>query len=573
MGLVSGIIKLLDKKEKKEAVGILFLTIIMALFEMIGVASILPFMAVLSSPEIIETNRYLAMGQDIFNFQTSHDYLVFLGLAAFACLIAGNAIKALTRWKTINYSIMTGHTISSRLFYQYLHQPYDFFLKNNSSDLSKNILVEVHMLVSNVIAPMVDVVSRLIVIAAIVFILMVTDPWLAISTTVVIGGGFMAIYVMMRKWLHGIGQERLKAQGDRYRIVNEALLGIKNIKLTSHENTYVNDYKIPSESFSKRTAMNSISGELPKYIIELLAFGGILLIIIYLLMQERDLSYAIPLISLYAFAGYRLMPSMQAVFLAYTKIRFYQAVIEKITEEMDQTALSVSQNRANDIDGDLSPLPFQKTIRFENVSFKYEAAKKAVLKDLNLEITKNSTVGIVGKTGSGKTTIVDLLLGLLSPVSGAIYVDDIKLDADNLVKWQKNCAYVTQHIYLCDDTVASNIAFGVPKDQIDYSKVEDVAKMAALDEFVMNDLSDGYDTVIGENGIRLSGGQRQRIGLARALYLDRPVLVLDEATSALDVETEKSIMESVYSLSPDKTIIMISHRPETLNRINQTIKL
>lgn len=569
--LIFQISKLLNEKEKRQSLSVLFLTILMAFFEMIGIASIMPFMAVLSSPEIIETNRYLSMGQELMNFSSSNEYLIFLGFIAFLCLLLGNSIKSLTRWKTVNYSIMTGHTISTRLFYQYLHQPYPFFLQRNSSDLSKNILVEVHMLVSNVIAPVVDVISRIIVIVAIVSILMITDPILAISTTVVLGGSFVGIYWFMRKWLHQIGEERLAAQGERYRIVNEALLGIKNIKLTGHENTYVEDYKRPSALFSRRTAMNTIAGELPKYAVELLAFGGILFIILYLLMQKRDLSYAFPLMSLYAFAGYRLMPSMQAMFQSYTRIRFYQAVLEKITEEIGKTFVAEAKDKQASGKDDV--MPFSKSIRFENVIFKYEAAKKPIVNNLDLTISKNKTIGIIGKTGSGKTTVVDLLLGLLVPTEGSVYVDGVKLNEENLASWQKNCAYVTQHIYLCDDTIAANIAFGIPKEEIDYEKIKKVAKMSALDEFITKDLANSYDTVIGENGIRLSGGQRQRIGLARALYLDRPVLVLDEATSALDVETEQSIMESIYSLASEKTIVIIAHRLDTLKRIDQTLKL
>ena len=562
---------LLNPEEQRRAIGVLFLTIFMALFEIIGIASILPFMAVLSSPDMVETNKYLHWGYDFFGFTSANRYLFFLGIIVLCMLLISNGIKALTRWKTLTFSVMTGHTISSRLLHQYLHQPYAFFLMRNSAHLSKSILGEVNSLVSHIIVPFADVIARFVVIIAILSLLMIADPVLAISTGIVLGGAFGMVYVCMRKWLLAVGKERLEAQGKRFQIVNEAFLGIKNVKLTGHENTYTSLYDAPSKIFSRTTALSGVAGEIPRYAMEVIAFGGILFIILYLLLQKQGLSQALPLMTLYAFAGYRLMPSFQTIFQSYTKIRFHSAVIDQIEKEMAKTALSSDMSaRLHD---ETNPMPFESSVEFRNVSFQYDMGHRPVLNDLSFSLAKNSSLGIVGKTGSGKTTAVDLLLGLLTPTGGEILIDGVPLTDETRRAWQKNCAYVTQHIYLCDDTVRTNIAFGLPEEEIDEAMVRRAAKMAALDGFIENDLPQGYDTMIGENGIRLSGGQRQRIGLARALYLDRPVLVLDEATSALDNDTENQVMDAISSLGTQKTIIMIAHRLRSLDQVKQILKM
>ncbi len=562
---------LLTSAERRQVITVLFLTTLMALMEVIGIASILPFMAVLASPDMVQTNPYLKQGYELFGFDSVNRYLFFLGLFVLIMLILNNATKALTRWKTLDFSIMSGHTISSRLLQQYLHQPYSYFLSRNSAHLNKNILDETSKLVANVIVPLAEVLARLISIIAILALIMYADPILAVSSAIILGGAFGGVYLTMRKWLLVKGRERMEAQDQRYQIVNEALSGIKNVKLTGNEDTYAALFRTPSLTYAKTTASSNMAGEIPRYALEIIGFGGILFIVLYLLLQKQGLSHALPLITLYAFAAYRLMPSFQMWFQSYTKIRFHTAVLDTIEHEMKATALD--EQALELINTKTPPLPFEHKIEFKDVSFQYDLGHRPIISNLNFTLNKNTSVGIVGKTGSGKTTMVDLLLGLLTPTSGEILIDGIALNEETRRAWQKNCAYVTQHIYLCDDTVRANIAFGVSPENIDDAMVRQAAKMAALDAFVENDLPHGYDTIVGENGIRLSGGQRQRIGLARALYLNRPILVLDEATSALDTETENEVMQAVGNFSKQKTIIMIAHRLSTIEKCEQVLRL
>lgn len=559
---------LLSSSEKKLAVQVLVLTIIAAFLEIVGIASIMPFMAVLATPDIVETNRHLNWAYNAFNFYSTNDFLFFLGLLVLLALIVSNSIKAYTHWKTLDFGTMTGHTISTRLFSNYLCQPYPFFLNKNSAYLSKTVLNEVHALVNNVLIPLTNIISRALMVAAILMFLLAVDPVLAISTGLILGAAFGLVYLALRSWLLRIGAQRVDAQTKRYKIVGEGLAGIKNIKLTGHEKTYADLYTKPSYKYSKATALSQAAGEIPKYALEVIGFGGILFIVLYLLLQRDGLSQILPLISLYAFAGYRLLPNFQVIFRGYTKIRFHTALLQEIYDEV-----TTSGQNTLVLKGPEAPMAFLNTIEFKGVCFGYNQNEKQVLKDLNFTVKKGSRFALSGKTGSGKTTIVDLMLGLLSPVSGKILIDGAALNSDNICAWQQNCAYVTQHIYLTDDTLRANIAFGLPKEDIDDEKVRSAAEMASLSDFVEKELPQKYDTMIGENGVRLSGGQRQRIGLARALYLDRPVLVLDEATSALDKDTEQEIMSVIDNLGPDRTVIIITHRTDTIKDDVQVLKL
>ena len=562
------IFELLNRQERMQAFGLLGLTIVMAFLELVGIASILPFIAVLSEPETIHENRWLKLAFETLGFSSDRSFLIFLGVIVLTLLVLNNTIKGITRWMTLRFTMMRGHNLSIRMLSQYLHQHYSFFLHRNSSDLKKSVLGEVQGLVVNIMLPFMDVIARLLVTVSIIILLVFVDPVLALTTAFVLGGIYAVIYIAIRKWLFEIGQERFSAMGRKTKLVTEALMGIKNLKLTGHEDTYVDLFKEPSLSFAKTTALSSIASEMPRYVLEVIAFGGILLIVLYQIIKSENLNDALPVITLYALAGYRLMPNLQAAFSSIAKMRFNGAVLERLTKELRDTKIPQIVQEGMD----LPPLNFKDTIELKNVFFRFESTNNELFKAFNFTIKSHSRIGIVGKTGSGKTTLVDMILGLLAPTSGDVLVDGVALTAGNRRAWQKNAAYVTQHIYLSDDTIRNNIAFGLSTDLINNEQVVIAAKMAKLHDFIIS-LPEGYDTIIGENGVRLSGGQRQRLGIARALYLDRPVLVLDEATSALDFETEKEVMEAINNIGRQKTIIMIAHRLSSLENVDLIIDL
>lgn len=557
--MVRKILELLDRRERAQAYTLLAMIVLMSIIEILGIASILPFMAVLADPGVVQSNTWLRAGYEALGFTSTNHYLFALGLLVLLVLLASNAVKAITRWATLYYSHMWGNSVSCRLFDTYLSQPYPFFLQRNSADIAKNILAEVQTLTNNVIIASLDMLARVLVSVVVLGLLLVIDPLLASVTFVVLGGAYVVVYMLLRRILLVESERRKFAQGERYKIVNEAFHGVKNLKLSGYEKLYGKYFAAPSRIFARSMARNSLVGEMPRYALEVIAFGGILLITLYLLLRsDRGISEALPMIALYAFAGYRLMPGLQGIYGALTKIRFHMPVLDVIRGEL---ALGHAAEDSN-----VAAVPFTRAIRFDQVGFCYQGGDRNVLRDVNFSIPAQAMIGIIGRTGSGKTTMIDLMLGLLQPSTGHILVDDVAVDDENRRAWQKNLSYVSQHIYLCDDTIASNIAFGVPPDQIDMNRVKRAATMACLDAFIETELEQGYKTVVGENGIRLSGGQRQRIGLARALYLDRPVLVLDEATSALDPATETAVMQAIHGLGRQKTIIMISHRLELLAR-------
>ncbi|MCE7887022.1 MAG: ABC transporter ATP-binding protein [Alphaproteobacteria bacterium PRO2] len=565
MNMIQKMLGLLGRRERMQAAGLFALFLLMSLCEVIGIASILPFMSVLADPDSVTRNEWLRQGYEFFEFSSPKEYLFFIGVGVLVILVLTNIIKALTRWVTLYVTQGWGESLSRRLFEIYLRQPYRFFLDRNSSEISKNVLAEVQTLSNAVLMAFLDMMTRIIVSVVILLFLAAMDPVLALATCVILGGAYVLVFLGFKSSLRKEAQRRNQAQAEKYRIVNEAIQGIKNIKLGGYETLYRDYFREPAESFASSNARSSVIGEMPRYAMEVIAFGGVLLMTLYLLQSQQGLNQALPMIALYTLAGYRLMPGLQGIYQGYTRIRFYRPALDTVQREL---ALAATMQ---DTMNDAAPLDFQRGLLLRNVGFRYSNEGREILKDVNLEIPAGSMTGIVGKTGAGKTTLIDLILGLLEPASGQILIDGVAVNEANRKAWQKNLSYVSQHIYLCDDTITANIAFGLRPEEIDMERVREAAKMASLSGFIENELAKGYDTVVGENGIRLSGGQRQRVGIARALYLGRPVLVLDEATSALDPATERDVMNEIHAAGLKKTIFIISHKPELLTQCDSIL--
>lgn len=566
MTMIKKMLGLLGSRERMQAFGLLTLFLLMSLCEVVGIASILPFMSVLADPDSVTRNEWLKRGYEYFEFSSPKEYLFFIGVGVLVILVFTNIVKAVTRWVTLYVTQSWGEGLSRRLFDIYLRQPYRFFLDRNSSDISKNVLAEVQTLSNAVLMAFLDMVTRIIVSAVILLFLAIMDPVLALATCVILGGAYLLVFLGFKSSLKKEAQRRNQAQAEKYRIVNEAIQGIKNIKLGGYESLYRDYFREPAQNFAGSNARSSVIGEMPRYAMEIIAFGGVLLMTLYLLQSQQGLNQALPMIALYTLAGYRLMPGLQGIYQGYTRIRFYSPALDTVEREL---ALAATMQETST--SDIQALNFQRALSLRNVGFQYNNAGREILKDVNLEIPAGSMTGIIGKTGAGKTTLVDIILGLLEPASGQLLVDGVAVSESNRKAWQKNLSYVSQHIYLCDDTITANIAFGMRPEEIDMEKVREATKMASLSDFIENELAQGYDTIVGENGIRLSGGQRQRVGIARALYLGRPVLVLDEATSALDPATEREVMDAVHAAGLKKTIFIISHKPELLTQCDSVL--
>ena len=560
---------LLTPHERKNAGLLLIMILIMALLDTIGVASILPFMAVLTNPNLIETNVVLNImfqTSKIFGVETNQQFLFALGIIVFGLLIISLAFKTLTAYVQLRFVQMREYSIGKRLIEGYLHQPYSWFLNHHSADLGKTILSEVQQLITRGIGPVMEMIAKGTVAIALITLLVIADPKIAIVVGLSLIGVYVVIFYFIRSYLNHIGSKRLINNQLRFKAVNEAFNAAKEIKVRGLEQIFIKLFSNSAQIFARTIASSQIISQLPRYILEAVAFGGVLLMILYTMAQTGSFNNALPIISLYVFAGYRLIPALQQIYASFINLTFVGPSLNKLYDELkDLKPLNKNQ--------DQGVLPLNKTIILKNIDYYYPNTSRVALKNISLNIPAKSTVGLVGVTGCGKTTIVDIILGLLEPQKGTLEVDEKVITKQNSRSWQRSIGYVPQDVYLSDDTILANIAFGIEPKDISQDLIEKAAKIANLHDFVINELPKKYQTTIGERGVRLSGGQRQRIGIARALYNNPQVLILDEATSALDNQTEQAVMDAISKFSEHITIIIIAHRLSTLKNCDKIFLL
>ena len=562
-------ISLLTPNELRHAILLLLMILIMALLDMIGVASILPFMAVLTNPNIIDTNIIINKMYQIsiiFGVENNEEFLFALGILVFVLLITSLSFKALTTYIQVRFVQMREYTISKRFVESYLHQPYSWFLNRNSANLGKTILSEVGGVVGKGLKPLMDLIAKSMVTVALITLLIIADPKLALIVGLSLGLAYAIIYKFTLSYLKKIGEERFKSNESRFTAVNEAFGASKVIKVSGLENIFIKRFSDPAKIFAKSIATSAVIAQIPRFALEALAFGGIILLILYMMLQKGSFYDALPILSLYVLAGYRLMPALQQIYSSLTNLSFIRPSLDSLIEDIKNLKpYYYSDNKY--------VLSLNKKITLKNINFSYSNDTRKILSDININIPVKTTVGLIGATGSGKTTTVDIILGLLEAQSGTLEVDGTIITKKNLRAWQRSIGYVPQNIYLSDDTIASNIAFGYQHENIDQKVIEKVSKIANLHEFVINELPKQYQTSVGERGIRLSGGQLQRIGIARALYHNPQVLILDEATSALDNDTEHAVMEAINNIKNDTTVILIAHRLNTVKNCDFIFKL
>ena len=554
------ILYLITINERKNAALLLLMTIIVSLVDMIGIASILPFMAVVTNPSLVETNEFLKFFFNflsIFGVENNNQFLLALGIIVFLFLILSVFFKAITSYFKTLFINMLEYNISKRLIEKYLHQPYSWFLNRNSANLGKNLLSEVQNVTHGGILALIDLIGSGIITISLLVLIILVNPALTTIAGVLLIGAYLIIYLFLNNYINHLGKERTINNLLRFTIVSEAFGAIKEVKVKGLEKTYIESFSKSSKIFSKTQATSQAIALLPRFILEAIAFGGILLIIIYFIYQTGNLSYALPIISLYVFVGYRLLPSLQQIYSSLTQLTFVGSALNKLYDD-----IKILSPIFKDQDQDI--LKFNKSITLSNVYYSYPNSSRTALQNINLTIPIKSKVCIVGPTGSGKTTTIDIILGLLEPQKGTLKVDGKVITNKNVTSWQRIIGYVPQQIYLTDDTITANIAFGADLNNIDKLSIERASKIANLHEFITNELPEKYQTIVGERGVRLSGGQRQRIGIARALYFKPKLLILDEATNALDKQTEQAVMDSISSISKDITIIKIAHRLNTV---------
>tara|TARA_B100000902_G_scaffold398594_1_gene465961 strand:- start:424 stop:2226 length:1803 start_codon:yes stop_codon:yes gene_type:complete len=567
MQTINKLFSLLTRDEQKRLMLLFFVVLLMGLVELLGLTSILPFVAMLSDPSIVENNSLLNWAfqtSSIFGIENKKQFLFFSGVLTFILLVFSLVVKSVTTYLQINFTASTKYNIEKRIITGYLNQSYSWFLDRHSADLGKNILSEVNTVVNGGIRPMIDLIARSVVAILVVILLIAVDPKLALIVGLILSSTYLIIYLLIRGYLNFIGEERLKANRWRFTMVTEAFGAIKEIKIGGMEQAYINRYAAPAKRLTKYEAIFSVLTQLPRFAIEAVSFGGLILIVLYLMAKSNNFLNIIPIIALYALAGYRLIPLLQGIFISINALRYVSPPLNSLNKELQQLQTS-------SLSEDKKVLQLKKEIKLNQINFKYSNVPQQTLKNINIKIPIGSYTGIVGATGSGKTTLIDIILGLLEPQDGKLEVDDKIINDNNRRAWQRSIGYVPQQIFLTDDTIAANIAFGLNLKDIDQNKVEKAAKISSLHEFIINDLPLKYQTIVGERGVKLSGGQRQRIGIARALYHDPQVLLMDEATNALDNITEQTVMDTVFKLKRERTIILITHRLSSVKNCDNII--
>lgn len=563
--------ELLDSVEKKNLIFLLCMILVMSLLEMLGVASILPFMMLVTNPEVIDSNfflNYLFQLSSTININTKKEFLILSGALIFLIFTFSIFIKVYNIFIKVKFTMMCESNLSIKLFENYLNQRYVWFLDKNSADLKKKILSEVSQVITSTIEPFINLVTHIFITISIVFLLLLVNPILTLSMLFVFGLFYFLIFTYFKNKLDKMGIQRLNDNETRFKSTTEAFGAIKELKYSSLEIFFLKKFAKSSNNYAKNISKATIISQLPRFFLEGLAFGGFLIIIIMLMSLGKNFNDFLPMLSIYVFAGYKIMPSLQQIYNSFTLMHFSSSSLNLIHSDLNNLKINNQKSNTNNND-----FLLKKNIKINNLSYSYPNSSKKIFKNLNLDIPVSSKLGIVGTTGCGKTTLVDILLGLLEFEDGSIQIDNVKINQKNLNNWQKNLAYVPQQIYLIDDTIIANIAFGVEHEEIDYNKLVEVCKIAEIHDYITNELPDKYETQIGEKGIRLSGGQCQRIGLARALYKNPKVLILDEATSALDNATENSIIKNINRIKEEMTIIIIAHRLKTVENCDKIIIL
>lgn len=547
----------------------IILLVLMALStfsEILSIGAVLPFLAVLTDPKVVFEHPVAQPFIHMMGASAADQLLLPLTVAfGFAALLAG-AMRLLLLWASTKLSFAAGADISNSIYERTLYQPYAIHVARNSSEVISGISNKAHMVIYGVIVPVLTLLSASFMLVTILIAIFYVEPIIAILAF----GGFGSIYAIIiwltRKRLLMDSQCISRESVNVIKSLQEGLGGIRDVLIDGSQATYCKIYRTADQSLRRAQGSNLFVSQSPRYLME--ALGMLLIAVLaYTLADSVDgVTKAIPVLGALALGAQRLLPVLQQAYSAIVNIRGGQAPLQDTLELLDQPLPDyISLPTAK-------PLPFQKSISFNNVSFRYNNDTPWILDSLGLTIAKGARVGIIGTTGSGKSTLIDIVMGLLLPDSGQLLVDDEPVTSANSRSWQAHVAHVPQAIFLADSTVGENIAFGVPKDEIDFQRVRQAAMQAQISEFIES-LPEGYQTSVGERGVRLSGGQRQRIGIARALYKQSDVIIFDEATSALDSETEEAVMDAIERLSQNLTILIVAHRLTTLKNCNQIVQL
>ena len=548
---------ILTKRDKQYLLFLFFFSIVVSIVEVVGVGIIMPFIKVASDFQVVFENRFFSFFYRLFGFTNPLHFVVFFGFVLVIFYIFRSLFSLFYFYLLNRFSQGRYHILAYRLFENYIGMHYIDFINRNSAHLVKTIVNEASNLV-NLISNMLFMLSEIFVMMFIYSMLLFVNWKMTLLLTIFLLANIWILKKVVSTKIKKAGEIRSAMQEKFFEIINSSFGNFKIIKLKGNDQEILDRFSTASYGFAQANITNQTLSQVPRLFLEAIGFSLIALIIIYLVLKyQSDIKAFLPLLSMFVLGLYRLMPSVNRIYNSYNQILFYLKSLEITHNDL----IYEPEDLGNE------EIVFCKKIELKNVSFAYDS--KEVLKDIDLVINKGEKVGIVGESGSGKSTLIDLIIGLYRPKNGKIYIDNVELNENNLKSWRKKIGYIPQSIYLIDGTVAENVAFG---EKMDEKRVKEVLKMANIYDFLEKH-HEGIYTTVGENGVKLSGGQKQRVAIARALYNDPEVLILDEATSALDNETEAKIMEEIYRIGKDKTMIIVAHRLSTLDRCDRIVTL
>jgi ABC-type multidrug transport system fused ATPase/permease subunit len=551
------------------------LSLAQALFQVIGVTSIFPFLALAADPERIRHSQFGTHFLSLFPPMENRQLLFVAGVVAIGGLLASNAVNLLAEYARTRYAQNFAHWLRVRLLRRMASQPYAYFLQRNTGELLKKVLGDVTNYTVGVLLPLLDSVARVLTAVLLLATLFLVQPVIALSAAIVLGGFYLTIFRLLARKRREVDENLRISIAGFFREAQQMLGGIKPVKVHRAEEHFLSRFAGHSSIIAHMSARVPILGNSARYLVEPLAFGGLVLAVLVLAVKGRDFSDILPNLGVMALAGYRLLPSLQLLYSQLTQVSTMRHAVDEVHDEFvaAETDSSVSPGIGSDDLTRATPLRWSEAITMRGVSFRYPRASRLALGGLSLTIPRNTSLGVIGPTGSGKSTLVDLLLGLYQPTAGEIRIDGLPLTPALVPSWQAAIGYVPQDIFLIDDTIARNVAFGLPDNEIDHSRLREACTMAQLIDFIETELPNRFDTYVGERGIRLSGGQRQRIGLARALYHRPSLLILDEATSALDIATEEKLLQALRGLEGKLTMVVAAHRLSAVANCDQLIDL
>lgn len=555
--------RILSVREKMISIILLSMMLISSVLELLGIGLIMPIIAMLADPNLLQQNKYLKLVYDLIQPGSQNRFMIILCVVIICLYIGKNAFLAFQNYAQNRFIMNKGAKLANQLFSNYIHAPYAYHLTHNSGHLMGKVSMA-DTLTNGILVPFMLLASESIVVLAIFMMLIFLSPVVTLLLGVVALALVSLIYFPLKGVNYNLGKVSQEEHIEMQKYALQGLQAIKESKVRNAEDFFSSEYAKHRWVSNQVAATMQTLGNLPRFIIEALIVSLGMGSILFLMLTGKPIGSIILTLSLFAISAVRIMPSM-------TRIQYNLTRMKQFTHSFNVLFEDIGDFEIEEKKIALESLEFKENITIDHLSFSYENSHEKVINDFSLSIKKNSSVAFIGPTGCGKTTLVDLILGLLQPNSGSVQVDDINITT-NLVSWQKRIGYVPQFIYLLDDTVRANVAFGELIDDIDDKRVVHCLKMAQIYDFV-DLLEDGINHIVGENGIQLSGGQRQRIGIARALYHDPEIIILDEATSALDHETEKAFIDALSNLKGKLTIIMIAHRLTTVENCDNIVKL